>query len=305
MFGTQSQVQFDQPDQTSDSLVVVNEEAIAQKRFDPPTLRIMPQKLPVTGLRQSPIDIRTSSQAPQSRKKRSVGEDIPLSINYSAITGAPGLTLENTGHGWKLNIPDEVARKCPVSGGPLGSDEYRLLQVHSHWGKDSSCGSEHTLDGRSFPCEIHLVHWNATKYADPLEAMECTNDGLAVVGTFVQLSADQSSAPLDVVIKGLGQIPYKGDKVPVGNSVELDLNQLVPGRESPKYFNYLGSLTTPPFCESVIWIVLEQPIDAQEAQIAQFRQMNKNDSSTGEFVALVENYREVQQLNDRNIAFFN
>jgi len=224
----------------------------------------------VTGLRQSPIDIQTTTFG-LNRKKRSVGDDIPLSIDYSPITGAPGLTLENTGHGWKLNIPDEVARKCPISGGPLGNDEYRLLQIHSHWGKDSSCGSEHTLNGRAFPCEVHLVHWNATKYADPVEAMECSNDGLAVVGVFVQFCAE-SEPPnpiLDVVIKSLPQIPFCEDCVQLDDTAELDLNSLIAHRtEGPKYWSYPGSLTTAPFCESVIWIVMEQPIEAQEEQVS-------------------------------------
>ena len=56
--------------------------------------------------------------------------------------------------------------------------------------------------------------------------------------------------------------------MPVSESSELDLNQLVPSREAPKYFNYEGSLTTPPYSESVIWIVMEDPIDAQDDQVS-------------------------------------
>ena len=43
-----------------------------------------------------------------------------------------------------------------LGGGPLEDDEYELWQFHAHWGKDDSCGSEHTLDGKSFPCEVNI-----------------------------------------------------------------------------------------------------------------------------------------------------
>ena len=38
-----------------------------------------------------------------------------------------------------------------LSGGPL-SGEYRPIQLHFHW------GSEHQLEGRRYPLEMHIVH---------------------------------------------------------------------------------------------------------------------------------------------------
>lgn len=40
-----------------------------------------------------------------------------------------------------------------VTGGPLDGP-YRLKQFHFHWGKKHSVGSEHTVDGKSFPSEV-------------------------------------------------------------------------------------------------------------------------------------------------------
>lgn len=40
-----------------------------------------------------------------------------------------------------------------VSGGPL-EGPYRLRQLHFHWGKKRDMGSEHTVDGKSFPSEV-------------------------------------------------------------------------------------------------------------------------------------------------------
>ena len=38
-------------------------------------------------------------------------------------------------------------------GGPL-MNEFELWQFHAHWGNTDDHGSEHTLDGRSFPAEV-------------------------------------------------------------------------------------------------------------------------------------------------------
>lgn len=40
-----------------------------------------------------------------------------------------------------------------VTGGPL-EGPYRLKQFHFHWGKRHDVGSEHTVDGKSFPSEV-------------------------------------------------------------------------------------------------------------------------------------------------------
>ena len=40
-------------------------------------------------------------------------------------------------------LPDDVG---VLSGGPL-EGEYKILQLHFHWGSDDSRGSEHTLNG--------------------------------------------------------------------------------------------------------------------------------------------------------------
>ena len=44
-----------------------------------------------------------------------------------------------------------------VSGGGLNG-EYRVLQLHFHWGSDDSEGSEHAVDGDHYPMEVgHTV----------------------------------------------------------------------------------------------------------------------------------------------------
>ena len=52
-------------------------------------------------------------------------------------------------------------------------------------GKRDGWGSEHTLDGRTFPAELHIVHKNL-KYGSMGEAVK-HKDGIAAVGFFLQL----------------------------------------------------------------------------------------------------------------------
>lgn len=50
----------------------------------------------------------------------------------------------------------------------------------------SGKGSEHTVDGTTYSGELHLVHWNTTKYATFNEAAEHP-DGLCVLGVFLKV----------------------------------------------------------------------------------------------------------------------
>jgi len=41
-----------------------------------------------------------------------------------------------------------------MTGGPLGSQKYRLEQFHLHWGSDDTKGSEHTINGQMYAAEV-------------------------------------------------------------------------------------------------------------------------------------------------------
>ena len=44
-----------------------------------------------------------------------------------------------------------------ITGGSLGIKIYRLMQFHFHWGGDDKEGSEHTIDGKTFPLEVNIL----------------------------------------------------------------------------------------------------------------------------------------------------
>ena len=47
-------------------------------------------------------------------------------------------------------------------GGGLG-DMYKVAQLHFHWGNEDEQGSEHTLDGKSYPLEVRVTKDNDTR----------------------------------------------------------------------------------------------------------------------------------------------
>ena len=108
---------------------------------------------------QSPVDLMGAKPDPN------LG---PISFHYTPIWAAdpepwsPGAlsgtvvspqptVVRNTGLSWEV----EVARhhQLIITHGPLHDKDYRLANVHGHWG-----GSEHSIEGKFFDGEIHLVH---------------------------------------------------------------------------------------------------------------------------------------------------
>ena len=57
---------------------------------------------------------------------------------------------------------------------------------------------------------------------------------------------------------------------------------------SKSYWTYLGSLTTPPLCESVTWIVFKQPIEISSVQLKVMRDMKFGDDNSE---CMRDNYR--------------
>ncbi|XP_051057778.1 carbonic anhydrase 7 [Phodopus roborovskii] len=146
-----------------------------------------------------------------------------------------------------------------VTGGPL-EGPYRLKQLHFHWGKKHDVGSEHTVDGKSFPSELHLVHWNAKKYSTFGEAAAAP-DGLAVVGVFLETGDEHPS--MNRLTDALYMVRFKDTKAQFNY---FNPKCLLP--TSLHYWTYPGSLTTPPLSESVTWIVLREPIRISEKQVS-------------------------------------
>lgn len=146
--------------------------------------------------------------------------------------GAASLRLADTGHG--TNASPEGSQTLAIA-----SDRYNLLQFHAH------TPSEHTVDGRSFPMEIHFVH-------------QAGDGALAVVGLLIE-EGPQNGAFQPVV---------EAFSTSDGTFSLANLAGLLPSAKS--YFAYPGSLTTPPCTEGLRWIVLKTPVALSAGQIAVF-----------------------------------
>uniref|UniRef100_W5N560 Carbonic anhydrase n=1 Tax=Lepisosteus oculatus TaxID=7918 RepID=W5N560_LEPOC len=244
------------------------------------------EKFPIAqGPRQSPIDI-VPSQAQHDPNLK------PLRIVYDPNTSKGIL---NNGHSFQVDFADENDSST-LQGGPI-SGVYRLRQFHFHWGASNERGSEHTVGGVKYAAELHLVHWNAGKYASFGDAAKAP-DGLAVVGVFLKIGA--ASPNLQKVLDALDAIKTKGKQTPFP---QFDPKILLPS--SLDFWTYEGSLTTPPLLESVTWIVLKEPITVSSEQMAKFRSLLF--TTEGETACcMVDNYRPPQPLKGRKVrASFN
>ena len=58
--------------------------------------------------------------------------------------------------------------------------------------------------------------------------------------------------------------------------VAIDLNRLLP--ENRAYYTYMGSMTTPPCSEDMLWIVLKQPMPVSEEQVRIFGRLHRHNA---------------------------
>ncbi|XP_030409247.1 carbonic anhydrase 13-like isoform X1 [Gopherus evgoodei] len=245
------------------------------------------------GDRQSPIDIKTEEAKYDPALP-------PISPNYDPTSAK---VILNNGHSTCVEF-DDTENKSVLRGGPL-SGSYRLRQIHFHWGASDDIGSEHAVDGKKYAAEepagklnaseykqLHVVHWNSDKYSTFVEAAR-QRDGLAVMAVFLKIG--ECNSQLKKITDRLDAIRAKGKQALFTN---FDPSCLLP--HSLDYWTYLGSLTVPPLLESVIWIILREPITVSSEQIAKFRSLLC--TAEGEAACcMLRNYRPPQPLKGREV----
>lgn len=124
---------------------------------------------------------------------------------------------------------------------------YRLLQLHFHR------PSEERIQGRAYPMVVHLVH-------------QAADGALAVVAVLLDEGAENP-----VIQKFWSYIPLEQGHTVRAQEVPVDLQQLLPVERG--YYTYMGSLTTPPCSEGVLWLVLKQPVTVSTEQISNFSRL--------------------------------
>jgi len=144
-----------------------------------------------------------------------------------------GFSVVDNGHTIQVNLAG--GNSIEVQG-----RRFELLQFHFHR------PSEERINGRQFDMVAHLVH------KDP-------EGKLAVVAVLLDRGSVQ---PLVQTI--WNNLPLEKHTEQVVRT-ELDMNHLLPADR--RYFTYMGSLTTPPCSEGVLWLVMQQPVPMSAQQI--------------------------------------
>jgi carbonic anhydrase len=180
------------------------------------------------GKKQSPIDI-TGAQAALLP---------PPLYRY----GNTPFEVENTGH--VVEVP-----YAPGSNLVIGFDVFELVQFHFH------TDSEHAVNGRKSPMELHLVHRNAL-------------GNLAVVGVLLEVGP----RPNPLIEEIFANAPIKAGATVSVEGRSLNALELLP-RNAASFWTYSGSLTTPPCSEGVKWTVLKNTVQVSQATVERYRKI--------------------------------
>uniref|UniRef100_A0A8C1LDU5 carbonic anhydrase n=1 Tax=Cyprinus carpio TaxID=7962 RepID=A0A8C1LDU5_CYPCA len=238
----------------------------------------------------------------------------PINIVTASVQGNPNLTsfnftgfddnstfrdIKNSGESVVVNLDDE---KMTVQGGGLPG-LYNTVQFHLHWGNGSSSpGSDHTVDGKQYPMELHIVNVHS-KYNRNVSAALAAEDStaLAVLGFFIE-GTDEVNKPKGwiTLTSFLTSIPNSGN-TNTGIKNQTTLNSLIEGVDRTKYYRYQGSLTTPSCNEAVIWTVFKEPVKVSHDLINRFSTtvFFKDESAS---VLNTNSFRGVQPLNGRVVT---
>ncbi|XP_057440583.1 alpha carbonic anhydrase 4-like isoform X1 [Lotus japonicus] len=172
-------------------------------------------------------------------------------------------TLKNRGHDIMLQW-DGDAGKLNING-----TYYKFVQSHWH------TPSEHTLNGSKFDMEMHAVHENS-------------KGERAVIGIWYTIGQ-----PDPLLSKLLDNIKLSGD------NKDIDLGILNPGLikfGSRKYYRYVGSLTTPPCSEGVIWTIVKKVRTVSREQLKALKEAVHDGFEI--------NARPTQELNGRKVWLY-
>uniref|UniRef100_A0ACD5UW81 Uncharacterized protein n=1 Tax=Avena sativa TaxID=4498 RepID=A0ACD5UW81_AVESA len=212
------------------------------------------------GTMQSPIDIRTDQVVYNPNLAR-------LHRNYTAANATLVDNIYNIG----LRYADAPAGAVQIDG-----VTYTLKNIHWH------SPSEHTINGERFAVEQHMVHisdeGNITVVAILYRLGRPEPFLMQIQDKLSELYAEACQAE-------------KGAPIPAGV-----LNMWSLRRYSHMYYRYIGSLTTPPCTENVIWSIL-----------GQVREMTMEQAAS--LIAPLEeayrrNNRPTQQLNGRTVQLY-
>jgi len=112
--------------------------------------------------------------------------------------------------------------------------------------------AEERINGRVFDMGVHLIHKDA-------------EGRIAVVAVLLDRGAEQP-----VIQTVWNNLPLeRGEELPARTGI--DLSALLPSDR--RYYTYMGSMTTPPCKEGVLWMVMKSPVAVSSDQLAIFSRL--------------------------------
>ena len=218
-----------------------------------------------SGKYQSPIDIPEISNCDLSNEIIKI-----VSVNYTPISEK---TLEFA-HNYTFKVDSLTHGNITII---LNRTEYvyELNNLHFH------LNSEHTINGKSYSMEMHMVHTlkKEDEIKDPLFA-----NRYLVIGVIFEP---------DLNVKDnyfISQLHF-GNQSFIHN---LNANSFI--LENKNFYYYHGGLTTPGCDESVNWIVMEDIYKMSYRQFEEFKKYISIEFPNG-------NNRNVQPLNGRTVYY--
>ncbi|GAB2181293.1 hypothetical protein DLREEDagrD3_15160 [Denitratisoma sp. agr-D3] len=175
-----------------------------------------------------------------------IGEGVKVDLEGIRFDYRPQrVRIEDNGHTIQVNVNEgNVIRVMGRS--------YELKQLHFHR------PSEEKVGGKRFDMVAHLVHKDDEGHiavvAVLLERGEVEQPVIQTIWNNMPLEAGSSTNPPQ----------------------PLDVAKLLPQDRS--YYTYMGSLTTPPCDEGVLWMVFKQPVVITPEQLAVFSRVYKNNA---------------------------
>ncbi|XP_062119134.1 alpha carbonic anhydrase 7-like [Humulus lupulus] len=208
------------------------------------------------GLNQSPIDLSNQMVkiVPQPGK-------VMFIENYKPSNA----TLKNRGHDISLQWDIGKAGSINIDG-----IEYFLHQCHWH------TPSEHTIDGRRYEMEIHMVHMSQ-------------DNKLAVIAVLFNIGT-----PDPFLSKLMSDITSIADSKLEKHLGVFDPSEIKLGHK--KYYRYIGSLTIPPCTEGVIWIMGRKLRTVSADQVHQLRLAVQDYAEKNSRPTQLLNRREIQLI---------
>lgn len=153
-------------------------------------------------------------------------------------------------HPSSFNVTDNGKTVQVMVGGGnfmnVGNRMYELVQFHFHR------PSEERINGKGYEMVVHLVH------KDP-------EGHIAMLALLLE-----RGKPQPVIQTVWNNLPLEKYDT-VAPSTVLDPLELLPARRD--YYTFMGSMTTPPCQEGVLWIVMKEPVQASPQQMALFSRL--------------------------------